>query len=191
MDLRDPNALLLRVAERLEADRTPYAVFGGLLTAVYGDPRETKDVDLAVLELGADRLAHLLEAGGLRTAVAFRGVRFGGLELDRVTVLGGQDATGLNTIDLVRARSRRYAEAVLARAIRAPFRGREVRIVTPEDFVVLKVLATRDRDLEDAAGVLRRTPVEVDAVQAEVDRLARELPDVEVRARWETVRARA
>jgi hypothetical protein len=40
------------------------------------------------------------------------------------------------------------------RPIRGSLDGQPLRIVSPEDFVLLKVLSTRERDLEDARIVL-------------------------------------
>jgi len=54
-------------------------------------------------------------------------------------------------VDLVEPRSSQYARDVQARALTALLRDKAVRVVAPEDFIVLKLLATRERDLEDAS----------------------------------------
>ena len=125
--------------------------------------------------------------------MAFDGTVFGGLVLGRVTLLGRGDADGVNVLDLVTPRSARFARNVLDRAAEGELRGRRIRIVAAEDFVVMKCLATRDKDLDDAASVLRRTGalLDIEAVAREVEILAAELPDVDVRGRWESVRSRA
>lgn len=101
MNLDDPVAVALRVAALLERAETPYALYGGLAVAAYGAPRETKDADLAVVAADAGALAELLGRDGVRATVAFERVRFGGLWIGRVTLLGGPDEPGLNTVDLV------------------------------------------------------------------------------------------
>ena len=65
-------------------------------------------------------------------------------------------------------------------------------MLAPEDFVIFKALSTRDRDVEDAASVLRRLGDIIDytLIEREVAALAAEIPDWDVRAKWATIRAR-
>ena len=51
IDLNDPTAVLLATFQALERASLPSAVCGGLALAVYGEPRETKDADLAIAGL--------------------------------------------------------------------------------------------------------------------------------------------
>jgi len=187
VDLTDPTTAALVAVEAAERAGADHALYGGLLLAAYGEPRETRDVDLAVATLGADELRRVLDEMGFPTEPNFTGIDFGGLALDRLTLVGGEKDLGLNTIDLVRPRSDRYARAALDRAPEAPLRGRMVRVLSPEDFSLFKVLSTRDRDLSDARSVIRRTGEKLDrrAMDAEIDRLESELPDVAVRERYE------
>lgn len=190
MDLTDPTTAALVAAEAAERTGRGYALYGGLLLAAYGEPRETRDVDLAVTSLDASAIRAALEALGVRTGANFEGMPFGGLVLDRVNVYGSDDDLGLNTIDLVRPASDRYAGEALGRSIEAPLRDRRVRVLSPEDFVLFKLLSTRDRDLEDAASVLHRSGKQIDGGELgrEVERLAGELPTVEIRDRWDKLR---
>ena len=55
MDLGDPTEAALLCAEAFDRAGVRYAVFGGLALAAYGEPRETRDVDLAVLDVPAAR----------------------------------------------------------------------------------------------------------------------------------------
>lgn len=192
MDLTDPVATALLVAEALERARRRHALFGGLLMAAYGEPRETHDADIAVVDLTAESARQILEAAGLRCLVAFHGVTFGGLSIDRVTLIGGDEHTGLNVLDLVRPRSSRYAAVAMDRSVKAPLRESSIRVLTAEDFVIFKALATRDRDLDDAASVLRRSGdlLDFDPIEREVEVLAAEVPDWDVRGRWATIQAR-
>ena len=43
MNLNDPVATALLAAEALDQAGQRYALFGGLLLAAYGEPRETRD----------------------------------------------------------------------------------------------------------------------------------------------------
>ncbi|MGH2657956.1 MAG: hypothetical protein ACRDIZ_14895, partial [Actinomycetota bacterium] len=142
-------------------------------------------VDLAVASLRADPMRTSLTEMGLSVAPNFEGMVFGGLVVDRITLLGSEDDLGLNTIDLVRPRSARFAGEALERAPRAPLRGRTVRVLSPEDFVLFKILSTRERDLTDAVSVIRRSGEKMDRllIEKEVGLLAAEFPDLEVRER--------
>jgi hypothetical protein len=58
--------------------------------------------------------------------------------------------------------------------------------------VIFKALATRDRDVEDAASVLRRSPELLDFtfLEAEIGLLSGEIADWDVRGRWDLILAR-
>ncbi|HET6362837.1 MAG TPA: hypothetical protein VFH11_12395 [Gemmatimonadota bacterium] len=187
VDLSDPTSAALVAVEAAERISAEYALYGGLLLAAYGEPRETRDVDLAVAALGADPMRNSLVELGYSVAPNFEGIIFGGLVVDRITLLGSADDTGLNTIDLVRPRSPRLAREALERAPEGPLRGRQVRVLSPEDFVLYKILSTRDRDLSDAVSVLQKLGgnLDLDWIEGETDLLATELPDLGVRERFE------
>jgi hypothetical protein len=189
MNLDDPTAVALLAAEALGRAGIEHALYGGLLLAAYGAARETRDADMAVAGASAADAARSLGASGLRTAIAFERKRFGGVWVSRVTLLGGTDASGLNTLDLVEPRSLEYARRALGRALSSTLRGQSIRLLTPEDFVVFKVLSTRALDLDDARTVLSSVGPELDLGQVESDvaTLERELPDHAVAERWRRV----
>jgi hypothetical protein len=83
VNLNDPVATALRTADALGRAGHRYALFGGLLLAAYGEPRETRDVDIAVVDLSADAARQALEAAGINGVVSFDGVTFGGLRAQR------------------------------------------------------------------------------------------------------------
>ncbi len=190
MDLNDPTTVALLAADAFEAAGYPYALYGGLLTAAYGEPRETRDADLAIVDVSVSDAGEALAARDVRTVTAFEAVAFGGLLISRLTVVGAGAATGLNTIDLVQPRSARYAALAVQRAIVSELRGTPLRVLTPEDFILFKVLSTRDRDVEDARAALRRSGTALDAplLEREIAQLAAELIDVDVRGRWAAVK---
>ena len=187
VDLSDPTNAALIAAEAADKIGGAYALYGGLLLAAYGEPRETRDVDLAVASLRADPMRSALAEMGISAAPNFEGLVFGGLVVDRITLLGSDDDLGLNTVDLVRPRSSRLAHQSLERAAEAPLRGRTVRVLSPEDFILFKVLSTRNRDLTDAASVIRRSGADLDRrlIEREISLLSAELPELGIRERYE------
>ena len=192
MNLSDPTTVALLAADAFSGPGHVYALYGGLLTAVYGEPRETRDADVAVVDLTAHQARAALSHAGVEALITFEGVRFGGLFLSRLTIIGVTPETGLNTVDLVRPRSDRYAHAALQRASDATLRDRPIRVLTLEDYILFKVLSTRDRDIDDASHALRRSGALADheLLSDEVEALATELSDVDVRGRWAAVRGR-
>jgi hypothetical protein len=191
VDLDDPTAVALLAAEALGRAGIEHALYGGLLLAAYGSARETRDADLAVAGASVEDAARSLEESGIRTAIAFERTRFGGLSVSRIALLGGTDASGLNTLDLVEPRSIDYARRALARALGSTLRGQSIRLLTPEDFVVFKVLSTREQDLLDAASVLASLGAELDRdrIEAEVEALERAGLDHPLAERWRRVLA--
>ena len=192
IDLNDPVAVLLAAFQALERAGVEAAAYGGLALAVYGEPRETKDADLAVAGgVSAAQGEAALRAAGFDVILAFDRMRFGGQMVTRLTLIGGAGGA-LNTADLVEPRSSRYAHEVLTRSLTGSLRQQPVRVVSPEDFVVLKILATRDRDLEDAVTVVRSLAdrVDMELIERELEALAIEIADHDVMGRWQRAHSR-
>jgi len=190
MDLTDPVAFALDVADVLRRGRVDHALYGGLLLAAYGQARETKDADIAVVRADPSETSSLLAAElGLHCRVAFDRRRFGGLLVSRITMIEGEE---LNTLDLVEPSDPDYATRALDRALRSRLRGREIRVLTPEDFVLFKVLSTRELDVEDAASVVRTLGPELDTerIERELEGFSQALGSHPVRERWSAVRGR-
>lgn len=186
LDLDDPTAVLVAAVRALNAAGIEALVYGGLALATYGEPRETRDADLAVFGTSAAAGHAALNGMGQTVVPAFEDQRFGGLSISRLTLLGGGK---LNTVDSVTPRSARYAAAMMGRPIRGALDGQELAIVSPEDFVLLKVLSTREHDLEDARTVLTALAGRLDdaLIASEVKTLAAEIPDHDVLGRYRSI----
>ena len=185
LDLDDPTAVALAIFRALSNRRVEAALYGGLALAAYGEARETRDADFAVAGLtGAVGVAALSDLG-VHPTLAMDREPFGGLLISRITLVEGGGRSGLNTVDLVEPRSAEFAVRALARAIVGTLRGSEIRVLSPEDFVLFKLLSTRDRDLEDAATVLRAPDLPLDRalIEAEVRALAADVPGHDLAAR--------
>jgi hypothetical protein len=190
MNLDDPTAVALVAAEALARSEIEHALYGGLLLAAYGTARETRDADMAVAGASAAEASRSVAATGLvRTTIAFERTRFGGLWVSRITLLPAPDGEGLNTLDLVEPRSIDYARRALAAALHSTLRDQPIRLLTPEDFVVFKILSTREQDLVDAGSVLSALGSELDQarIDGEVATLQREIPDHPISERWRRI----
>jgi hypothetical protein len=190
MDLTDPTAFALDVAEALQREGVEHALYGGLLLAAYGQARETKDADLAVVHADATATSVLLARRlGLRCIVAFDRRGFGGLTVSRITLFEGDE---LNTLDLVEPIDPDYAARALSRSPTSMLRRREIRVLAPEDFVLFKLLSTRELDLEDAVSVLRTLGNRLDTglLELEIGVLAHSIGAHPIRDRWQSVHDR-
>jgi hypothetical protein len=188
LDLDDPISVVLAATAAFDRARIPALVYGGVALAIFGEPRETRDADLAVVGTSAAAGKAALELIGVTVATAFEDVKFGGVSVSRLSLIGGGQ---LNTVDLVTPRSPRYGAALMLRPLTGELAGQQVRVVTPEDFVLLKVLSTRDRDVEDARTVLAALHGRLDLalLDREASMLAVEVPDHDVAGRYRTVMA--
>ncbi|HUP61806.1 MAG TPA: nucleotidyltransferase [Thermoanaerobaculia bacterium] len=183
IDLDDPIALMLIAAAALERSRAECAAYGGLALGMYGEPRETRDADFAVTGVDIERARLAIADLGVDVVIAFSNVRFGGCDVSRLSLVGGGK---INTVGLVTPRSSRYAGNVFRRAVTGSLRGHEIRATSPEDFVILKVLATRDRDLQDARSVIetQRSRLDEALIHMEIKQLIAEIPDHDIHRRF-------
>ena len=192
IDLQDPNQLLLLTVDLFTKAKIPYAMYGGLALAVYGIPRETGDVDCVLLASSVEATKQLLTSALQNSIVPIDAMDFGAIVLTRVTVLPGElqkkSYMGLNMVDLIVPKDQAYSQRILARAVTGPFLGREVTVVAPEDFVLLKCLSAREQDLFDVQKVLEvlGDRMDLDLIQNEINNLAVEYP--ELVERWEKIR---
>ena len=145
--------LLERIAAALDRCEIPYMVIGGQAVLLYGEPRFTRDIDIT-LGIDIDRLGEL-----------DRAARSAGLEplVDAETftrqtmVLPCRDSASDIRVDFIFSFSPYETEA-LGRARGVTIGHTTVRYVAAEDLVILKVVAGRPRDLDDARIVLAKNP---------------------------------
>lgn len=124
------------VAAVADAEAVKWALVGGLAMHLYGSPRLTRDVDLI--------------ASGRISLPAERQLSFGG-ERYVVGVAGRNVAVDW----IVRTdAARKFYEAALADALDLPSK---IRIITPEWLVLLKFIAGRFKDQDDAIFLLRQS----------------------------------
>lgn len=137
--------------KRLADAGIPSIVIGGIAVGIWGEPRATRDADLKIqLERrDAERLLTVL-------APAYASLLPDPREaLRRQAMLFVQDADGIR-MDLLLADTSYDVVAIQ--------RGREVevepgvtlRLCSPEDLVIYKLISTRPRDHEDVKGIVRR-----------------------------------
>lgn len=133
----------------LSGASAPYLIIGGLAVAAIGQPRLTGDVDV-IGYLSVEQGALLIDA-----AIA-AGFEVAADERERLHSTGTlRFGKGQFQLDIILA-SLPFEDDARARAHKRRLFGRLVPLPTPEDLILFKVLAGRDKDLVDAVGVARR-----------------------------------
>lgn len=150
---------LAELAGVLDASRLRWMLIGGLAVIARGVPRHTVDVDATVWGDGLDveRLIQSLEAAGFRSRVDHAAA----LARQAQMLLLTHRASGVG-VDVSLAWLP-FEEAALTQAEPLDFgAGVIVPTARPEDLIVYKAVAWRERDRTDIVRLLRLYPGEVD-----------------------------
>jgi hypothetical protein len=134
----------------LEEQGVRYLVIGGLAVVAVGEPRTTADADAIVFlsPSEAETLIGLAANAGFELQPA--------VEQQRLATTGTlRFRRGKFQIDLITA-SLPFEEAAFQRACHHELFGVSLPFPSPEDLILFKVLAGRDKDMLDAIGVVRR-----------------------------------
>jgi hypothetical protein len=171
---------VVEIAAALDSMTIDYMIVGGIANAVWGEPRATIDVDVTVV----------VENPGLSAAIAGLSRLFSTAVPDpdafvrRTRVLPLDTADGVR-IDVIFALLSFERDAV-HRAARVVFGDRYVRVVTPEDLLLMKIVSERPRDLADAEALTRRRADTLDRAYLEprIREFAESLDRPEILTRW-------
>jgi len=126
----------------LEAERTAYALAGGLALAVHGIVRATVDIDLLVAAESVEAASRVAASRGFRAPTELR--FSSGLEIRRLVKFEGEEAL---VLDLLRV------DATSDEAFRTRERCRlgelEISVLSRAGLRAMKLAAGRDQDLAD------------------------------------------
>jgi hypothetical protein len=153
--MKDVTSTLDLIVAHIERMAIEYVIMGGLAVRAYAIPRATEDVDFT-LALGGERLVEFLRALQSEDFEVPEPYQKGwvdevkGLKLVKVKrYVVGRTVD----VDLFLADSE-YQDEVLRRKCLADVEGRRYWIASPEDLILLKLVAGRPRDLIDVADIL-------------------------------------
>ncbi len=149
---------LADLARALKKPRIPFAVIGGIAVAVRGTPRFTADVDI-VAATDAEGAVALLQR---LSETAFEPLFPHAEEVvrtafivplrHRTTEVGVDIALGMTG----------FERDLIARAERVRFGRTTLPVATSEDLLLLKLIAGRPRDTDDARGIVARQASRLD-----------------------------
>lgn len=134
LDGESATEAIQKVAEIAGENETDWALVGGLAMAIYGSDRTTKDIDII-----ADKLLPLEKVGELRQ---------GG---ERYLIKTNKKAVAVDWIIRKDEFKKLFAEA-----LKESVKINDVPVLTPEWLVILKFIAGRFKDQEDAVFLLSR-----------------------------------
>jgi len=134
-------------------------VIGGVAVGAWGEPRLTRDVDLKVLLTRQDTERLLEVLSGFSTPLVSNPREL----LKKQAVLFIQDNFGTR-IDLLLAETP-YDVIAIQRGRNVEIQpGISIRMCSPEDLIIYKLISTRMRDHEDVVSVIRRQANSLDDV---------------------------
>lgn len=149
--MRDPlQQTLIDAAEFLDAEQIPYALIGGMAVSLRSQPRMTADVDM-VIRADVPRALELITVlARSRFEPLFAGVTD---VVQRAFILPLRHRETGVKVDLALGLSGFELQTV-ERADRLQVAGGAIAVATPEDLLVMKVLAGRPQDDQDVQGLL-------------------------------------
>lgn len=149
------DAFCREAVDFLSSASVPYLIIGGIAVATIGQPRATGDVDV----IG---FVPTEKAIGLIDAAIAAGFTVAADERETLQATGTlRFRKGKFQLDIILA-SLPFENDARARAREHRLFGRLVPLPSPEDLILFKVLAGRDKDLVDAVGVARRHRAKLD-----------------------------
>ena len=151
---QNPYPALGDLVTWLAAENVPYTIIGGLSVSFFSQPRPTIDVDLVVW-LDPERWADFLESANQhgiepRTADALEFAR------KRRVLLLQHRLSGIG-ID-VSFGALPFEEEMINRSKLVPLGNVNLRVATPEDLIIMKMIAHRAQDIRDIVNLVRVCP---------------------------------
>jgi predicted nucleotidyltransferase len=138
--------VLRRTVTALDEGEVPYALIGGIASSGFGRPRWTHDIDVFVKPEDAGRALDALGDAGFRTERTDSRWIFKAFSQDVMVDIIFRSTGGFH-----------FDREMLERAVRSEFQGHAVRLVPPEDLLIMKAVVHDEpspRHWHDALGVL-------------------------------------
>lgn len=166
----DVHKLLSSIAAALKPLRVRWYVFGAQAVVAAGAVRATADIDITTEDVPAARLIAALARAGFELRPGIDDLE---TIIEQLRVIPLQHARSGFQLDVVRA-GPGIEEQMLERAIVRKIGSSRIPFIETNDLIVLKVLAGRQKDLEDV-----RTLLHLDLSEVDVALVRRRLMELE------------
>ena len=148
------GAVLTDTLAALEAEDVPHVFMGGIGSATHGRPRWTHDIDVFVRPEDAGRALRALAKAGFRTEETFPDWLYKGFKHDVMVDVIFKSLGGILLDD-----------EMLQRAQAEDFLGHRLRVMAPEDLLVIKAIVHDEhmpRHWHDALAIVSRCELDWD-----------------------------
>lgn len=146
--------LLKKLAKEFEKSKIPYMIIGGQAVLLYGEPRFTKDIDVT-LGVNVEKLDTIIKVvNNLKLKILPENPKNFVTELMVLPVI--DEINGIR-IDLIFSFSP-YEQEAIKRATSIDFSGVKVKFASVEDLIIHKIIAGRERDIEDIRHIILKNP---------------------------------
>lgn len=150
--------LIAALSRELKTRSIGFMLIGGQAVLAHGEPRLTEDIDLT-LAATPERTADLVAVCGALglTPIPSDVSAF----VAETFVLPARHVLTGFRVDFIFS-STSYERSAIGRAVLIAIAGESVPFAAAEDLVIHKLFAARPRDLEDVAGIVRRSGATLD-----------------------------
>ncbi len=169
----NPLVSALRIIVKfLEKETIDYMIIGGIANSIYGNPRQTFDIDIKI-DFDENRVENFLS----KLASVGRLVPDDPLEFFKKHAVLPVDVKSVR-IDLIMA-GLAYEKEAINRSVKKSLFGISAKVTTVEDLIIQKSISTRDKDWMDIAELIRIQSENIDweYVLKYIDELAEFLSD--------------
>jgi predicted nucleotidyltransferase len=133
----------------LQEQGLPYMLIGGMANLVWGEARTTQDIDITIQVDPAALSDTVMKLSQVFQALPENPLTF----VKRTRVLPVVTTNGIRA-DLIFAELP-YQEEAIRRARSVILGDTEVRVCSPEDLIIHKIISERAKDLDDVKGIIR------------------------------------
>ena len=142
--------LILKIISELDREKIPYMIIGGQAILLHGEPRMTQDIDIT---LGIDiddykKIESVITKLKLEPLV-------GNIQgfLEKTRTLPVRDSNTGVRIDIIFSFIG-YERQAIERGKKFRYKNQSINYASKEDMIIMKIIAGRSRDLDDAAGIM-------------------------------------
>jgi len=144
-----------KITNWFENQNIPYMVFGGIANAIYGNPRQTYDIDIKIFveETEIENFVeNIKSAGKILTAEP--------LNFISDTNVLPLDIDGVR-VDIVIA-ILPFEKQALERSQKVSYKNINIKVCTIEDFIIQKAVSERNKDWNDIETVIKLNKNRID-----------------------------